>query len=183
MRDIVTIPNLVTLSRLAMTPFIVAAIVNGRHIQAAWIFAAAAFTDLLDGQLARLWKTESRAGQYLDPIADKVLLSGVFIALGIHGSIPIWYVALVLGRDIALVVASAIAMLVSRYNDYTPTLWGKISTLFQITTAILAMAGNAIPFPNFPELLRLVTLISATATAWSALHYTWRGVSFFIRRG
>jgi cardiolipin synthase len=182
MTEFATVPNLVTLARLGMTPFIVMAILNGEHVLAAWMFAGAAFTDFLDGQLARVWRSTSRVGLYLDPIADKVLLSGVFIALGIYGSVPVWYVALVLGRDLALLAASAIAMRVSSYNDYTPTAWGKISTMFQILTAMTVMGGNAVPFPHFAELVRSVTIASGIATAWSAFHYTWRGVSFFARR-
>jgi cardiolipin synthase len=182
MKEFVTVPNLVTLVRVGMTPFIVTAILNGAHVLAALMFAAAAFTDFLDGLLARLSNGTSRVGLYLDPIADKVLLSGVFIALAIHGSVPLWYVALALGRDLALLVASAIAMLVSSYNDYTPTAWGKISTMLQVLTAIVVMGGNAVPFPHFAELVRGVTVASGIATAWSALHYTWRGVSFFARR-
>jgi cardiolipin synthase len=178
----VNLPNLVTLVRLAMAPVIVAEIVRGQHMLAASLFAVAAFTDVLDGLLARKSKRTTRAGQYLDPIADKILLSGVFVALAIHGSIPIWYVALVLGRDLALLVASAIAMRVSRYDDYTPTVWGKISTFLQILTAVVVMAGNAVPFPYFPEFARLIVIISGIATAWSAVHYTWRGISFFVRR-
>ncbi|MCU1259822.1 MAG: CDP-diacylglycerol--glycerol-3-phosphate 3-phosphatidyltransferase [Bryobacterales bacterium] len=149
---------------------------------AASLFALAAFTDFLDGQLARVWRATTPVGQYLDPIADKVLLNSVFVALGIHGSISIWYLALVLGRDLAILVASAIAMRVSKYDDYTPSVWGKISTMLQVLTAVVLMGGNALPFPHFHEAARSIVIASGVATAWSAVHYTWRGVSFFLRR-
>ena len=172
-----------TLVRFLLTPFIVAAIVRGEHGLAVLLFAAAAFTDYLDGQLARTWKIATTVGQYLDPIADKVLLSSVFVALGVSGSVPVWYVSLVLGRDLVILAASAIAMKVSRYRDYTPTIWGKISTVFQVMTATLILGGNAFPISSFPEAARAIILASAAATGWSAVHYAWRGISFFTRMG
>ena len=175
-------PNLVTLVRLLLAPAIVIEILRGSHVTAACLFALAAFTDFLDGLVARLVRATTAVGQYLDPIADKVLLSGVFVALAVQGSVPVWYVSLVLGRDFAILAASAIAMKVSSYSDYTPTVWGKISTLLQVLTAVLVMAGNALPYAGFKDVAAAAIAISGLATAWSAVHYTWRGVSFFARR-
>ena len=175
-------PNTVTLIRLLLAPAVVVEILEGSHVAAAALFALAAFTDFLDGWVARWTKATTATGQYLDPIADKVLLTSVFVALAIQGSIPGWYVLLVLGRDVAIVLASAIAMTLSNYRDYTPTIWGKISTLLQVLTATVVMAGNALPFAGNREFSSAIISISGVATAWSAVHYTWRGVSFFVRR-
>ena len=180
-KDWRTPANGVTLLRIALTPLILMRISEGRHREAAAWFAFAALTDFLDGWLARSQSAISSTGQYLDPIADKVLLSGVFVALAMQGSAPVWFVALVLGRDVALVVASIIAMRVSTYHDYTPTKWGKLSTALQILAIVATLLANAEGSGRMAETTHLCVLIAAAATAWSTIHYTWRGVRYFIR--
>ena len=165
-----------------MTPAVVALVIRGRHREAALWFAAAAFTDFLDGWLARSRHVISKVGQYLDPIADKILLSGVFVALAIYGAVPVWFVVLVLGRDVALLVASVIAMRVSTYSDYTPTVWGKISTMLQILAAVSVMASNAEGSGAWKTFAGATVWASAVATFWSTIHYTWRGVMYFVRK-
>jgi len=172
--------NAVTVLRIALTPLVLADLIRGRHKEAAVWFAIAAVTDFLDGWLARAQHATSALGLYLDPIADKILLSGVFVALAIAGSVPVWFVALVLGRDLALVIASGIAMRVSTYNDYTPTIWGKLSTALQILAAVAVIGANANGSGNWKTAARYAVLAAAAATVWSAFHYTWRGVVYFI---
>jgi cardiolipin synthase len=175
-RDWLTAPNLISFARLLLAPVVAWAICSGRSELALGLFALAAATDFLDGLLARSAGAATQVGQYLDPIADKALLCTVYVALGIARRVPLWFVCIVFGRDLALLIASAIAMRVSRYDNYRPTIWGKISTFWQIAaaTAAIAVAGS-----RFTE---IIILISAAATVWSAVHYTWRGVSFFVYR-
>src|SRR5262249_38119532 len=90
--------NALTLLRLALVPFILQGTLTHEHGRALAIFLAAGFTDLLDGAIARRFGSSTQAGAYLDPIADKVLLSGVFVALAASQSVPWWFVGLVLGR-------------------------------------------------------------------------------------
>ena len=142
---------------------------------AAALFAAAALTDFLDGYLARASQATTRLGQYLDPIADKVLLSAVFIALAVVGAVPVWYVVLVFGRDFAILAASAVAMRFTSYDNYRPTIWGKISTFWQIAAAVVAL------FPAAHTPAAVVIGISAVATAWSGAHYAWRGIAHFVK--
>ena len=179
-RDWRTPANGVTLLRIALTPLILMRISQGRHREAAAWFAFAALTDFLDGWLARSQSLISSTGQYLDPIADKVLLSGVFVALAMQGSAPVWFVALVLGRDVALVVASLIAMRVSSYHDYTPTKWGKLSTALQILAIIAILLANAEGSGRVAKMAQVCVLTAAAATGWSTVHYTWRGIWYFI---
>lgn len=174
--------NVVTVVRIAITPAVIALVIQGRHREAAIWFAVAAFTDFLDGWLARARHTVSTVGQYLDPIADKILLSGVFVALAIAHAVPVWFVVLVLGRDVALLVASVIAMRVSTYSDYTPTIWGKTSTMLQILAAVSVMASNAEGSGAWKSLAAATVWTSAAATFWSTVHYTWRGVMYFVRK-
>ena len=177
-----TAANAVTLLRVLLTPMVVSAVIRGRHREAVAWFMLAAATDFLDGLLARSRQSVSSVGQYFDPLADKFLLSGVFIALAIEGSAPLWFITLVLGRDLAIVVASLIAMRVSTYTDYTPTVWGKISTALQILAAVTLLATNAEGSGAYSAARMATVYAAALGTAFSALHYTWRGVMYFVRQ-
>src|SRR5689334_10199017 len=96
------LPNLFTLARLLLTPFVIFAILDGRHTSALLLFALAGFTDFLDGFAARRLKLATQSGAYLDPIADKCLLSGVFLALAAARIVPSWVVILIFGRDLLI---------------------------------------------------------------------------------
>jgi cardiolipin synthase len=167
-------PNAVSLLRIVLAPVIAWEISMDNPRLALAFFALAAATDFLDGFLARTAQATTRLGVYLDPIADKILLSVVYIALGVTGRVPLWFVGIVFGRDLALIVASAIAMKVSSYDNYRPTLWGKISTFWQIVAAVAAIASADSSYTRY------IVYLSAAATLWSAVHYTYRGIAFFV---
>src|SRR5579883_2909018 len=103
------------------------------------LFAAAAVTDALDGALARRFGWTSTAGAYLDPIADKALLSGLYLTLAVTGDIPWWLVGLIFGRDLLILAAAGLALLFTRLRAFPPSLWGKVSTIFQVLTAVAWM--------------------------------------------
>ena len=157
-------------------------ILRGSHAAAAGLFALAAFTDFLDGWVARWSRATTAAGQYLDPIADKVLLTSVLCRAGGAGQRSDLVFGFSTGAGCCVGHRFRIAMKVSRYNDYTPTIWGKISTLLQVNTAVVVMTRNVFPLAGASGFATAVILVSGLATAWSAVHYTWRGVSFFTRR-
>jgi cardiolipin synthase len=169
-------PNAVSLTRIFLAPIIAWAIWADHSYLALAFFALAALTDFLDGFLARTAQATTRLGIYLDPIADKILLSVVYIMLGYLGRFPLWFVSIVFGRDLALVIASAIAMKVSSYDNYRPTIWGKISTFWQILAAVAAIISAQ------SIITKQMILVSAAATVWSAIHYTYRGIAFFVVR-
>lgn len=170
------VPNLFTLLRLALTPVVIRAILDGRHFAALAIFAAAAITDILDGASARHFGITTTAGAVLDPIADKCLLSGAFLALALAGSMPWWLVAIVFGRDIYILLAAAVALLFTRIRKFPPSLWGKVSTFVQIATVVLWMARDLLPIPAFDALASAMRWPCAGFSIWSGVHYTWRGV-------
>jgi cardiolipin synthase len=178
MNSLATLPNLLTIARLLLAPFIFAAIVNGRHVLALSLFAVAALTDGLDGLLARRIHQVTPLGAYLDPIADKVLLSGVYISLAVAGSIPSWLVVLILGRDIFLLATSGIALLFTTYREFRPSVWGKASTLVQIACATTWMTDDALNLPSVHMLAPALVWPVAAITIWSGLHYSWRGFRF-----
>jgi cardiolipin synthase len=167
--------NFFTLLRLVLVPYIIAAILDGRHGRALELFFAAAVTDVIDGALARSYGLATQVGAYLDPIADKCLLSGIFLALGATASIPWWLVAIVLGRDIYILVAVLAVMALTKVRKFPPSIWGKISTFVQIATAVTVMVGNIWPGPVLHGTSSAMLWICVVSTIWSGLHYTVSG--------
>jgi cardiolipin synthase len=177
-----TIPNLVTLLRIALTPLIIWLLATGHYLSGGWTFGAAAFTDIVDGFLARHFSSTSKTGLYLDPIADKILLSSVFIGLAAVRAIDRWVVYLVFGRDLWILLLGGIALRFTSFRDLKPNVWGKINTLVQIAAVIVVMAANAF-FDSTLTILGgfLMYLVAAFAVV-SGLLYTLRGVNW-LRKG
>ena len=167
--------NLLTLLRLILVPYVIGAILDGRHGRALELFFVAAVTDVLDGALARSYRLATQVGAYLDPIADKCLLSGIFLALGATGSVPWWFVAVVLGRDIYILLAVVAVMALTKFRKFPPSFWGKISTFAQIATAVAWMVTNIWPIPALHAISSAMLWICAAFTVWSGIHYTLRG--------
>lgn len=171
------LPNLVTLARLVLAPFVASDILHGRYARAIILLFIAGFTDAIDGFLARRLKIATPAGAYFDPIADKILLSVVYISLAVAGAMPWWMVAVVFGRDVLILAMAAYGLLFTSVREFPPSVWGKISTFLQIGAALTVMGARAgIPAP--------VTLALSTMTAGtivSGLHYAWRGLVMLRR--
>jgi cardiolipin synthase len=176
MRTWLTLPNLFTLARLLLAPAIACAILKGRAFAALSLFAVAAATDLIDGYLARHFGATTAAGAFLDPIADKLLLAGVYLALALAGSIPWWLVCVIFGRDLLILAASAVALLATKLRAFPPSVWGKASTFFQILTAVACMGRNAFGWPLLAALSAVLIWPTLALTVWSGVHYGWRGV-------
>lgn len=167
---------LVTFLRLLLVPFVIQAILNGRHTLALALFACAAATDVLDGALARRFGLATQTGAWLDPIADKCLLSGVFLALAGARIVPWWLVIVVFARDVFILVAAAVLMLATAIREFPPTIWGKASTFVQIVTAVVWMAQNALDLRVLNALSSAMLWVCAALTIWSGVDYTWRGI-------
>src|ERR1039457_5111644 len=103
-----TAPNILTLLRICMAPFLVAAILQNHFAVSFGLFVAAGLTDALDGVLARILKQRAMLGEYLDPVADKLLLSTLFLVLMHMTLIPVTVTVLVFGRDVGILVVAAI---------------------------------------------------------------------------
>jgi len=176
MPDWANLPNFFTFLRLAMTPWIVREIVAGRHVAALVLFIAASITDVLDGAAARGSNHVTQVGAYFDPIADKCLLSAVFLALAAAGIVPWWLVILVLGRDVYILAGVLVFMAFTKVRKFPPSVWGKLSTFVQISTVVVWLTSDAVELAALRALAVAMLWTTAAFTAVSGAHYTWRGL-------
>lgn len=176
------IPNLLTLARLALTPFVISAILEQRFDAVLWLFTAAALTDALDGILARRFQWTSRVGTVLDPIADKALLVSAFAALFLVGLVPVWLVEIVFGRDLLLLAGAGLAMLFSRLRRFPPSMLGKLTTVFQIATVLSLVASRAYMASPLQHVVTPLMWLTAALTIASGFHYYWRAVARLAER-
>lgn len=165
-----TLPNLLTASRLVLVPVVVLHILRGDAWGAFWWFAAAALTDLLDGNLARWLDQKSVLGAWLDPIADKAMLLSTLLALAWAGSLPLWLAVVVLLRDgVVLGGAGAYRLLTGRL-EVAPTLSGKAATFAEFTLVSLILADLALG-PGLIQWLEPLIVLTALLVVASGLHY------------
>ncbi len=138
-----TIPNLITIARLFLVPLVIVMIVNARWEAAFIVFVVAGVSDAVDGFLARRCGMASELGAWLDPLADKALIVSIYITLAIVGAIPIWLVVLVAARDIMIVAAVLLSLLLARPLTIAPFAVSKLNTAAQIAFAALALGSRA----------------------------------------
>ncbi|MCH8182873.1 MAG: CDP-alcohol phosphatidyltransferase family protein [Proteobacteria bacterium] len=139
--DAVNAPNVITLGRLLLVPITIWLILVHEVAAAFWVFAAAALSDGIDGFIAKRFDQVSDLGRFLDPLADKVLLVSVFIALGQQGYLPSWLVILVVSRDILIVGAFLFSFTAGFPFSRTPSFLGKTTTTGQLVLAGVVLAG------------------------------------------
>lgn len=166
-------PNLLTLLRICLAPFLVSTILENRFELSFILFLVAGFTDALDGILARLLKQRTRLGQYLDPVADKLLLSTLFLVLMDKGLMPVRVTVLVFGRDVCILLVCAILYAAAGYREFRPSIFGKINTLAQVTAVAVVLLHQLTREP-WVVMLRSVALnATIVMTVVSGLHYAW----------
>ncbi len=169
--QIFTAPNQLTLLRMVFVPFIVIHLVEGRYLWALVVFVLAGFSDGLDGLLARTLHQQTLLGQYLDPIADKLLLSTMFLVLAILHQIPWKYTVVVFSRDISILAASAVLFAIAGLRDFRPSIFGKANTFSQIAAVFFVLLREIRPL-RWVWIARTISLRATFIfTIISALHY------------
>jgi cardiolipin synthase len=169
--QIFTAPNQLTLLRMIFVPFVVIQLVEGRYLWALAIFVIAGFSDGLDGLLARKLHQQTMLGQYLDPIADKLLLSTMFLVLSILHKIPWKFTVLVFSRDISILAASAVLFAIAGLRDFRPSIFGKANTFSQIAAVFFVLLLE-VDRERWVWITRTVFLRATFAfTIISAVHY------------
>lgn len=157
--------------RLIFVPFIVINIVDDKYGWALVLFVIAGISDGLDGLLARLLKQKTVLGMYLDPIADKLLLSTLFLVLSIEHKIQWRFTVLVFSRDVGILITSALLYAVLGFRDFRPSIFGKMNTGAQIGALFFVLISelNAAHWIHVTKLVLLWMVLAFTLL--SGLHY------------
>jgi cardiolipin synthase len=166
-------PNLLTLLRICLAPFLVTAILEDRYALALGLFIAAGLTDALDGAAARLLRQRTMLGQYLDPVADKLLLSTLFLVLTHKNLIPARVTVLVFGRDLGILVVAAILYAAAGRREFGPSLLGKANTTVQILAVAAVLLHQLTTAPGIADLRWLALNATMLLTVLSGLQYSW----------
>lgn len=164
------IPNLLTWLRLASAPVVALLLIGGNDRAALGIFAFAGLSDAADGFLAKRFGFATRFGLYLDPAADKLLMLASFLTLTVMGVAPLWLTAVIVARDLAIVVGVVLAIVLEWPVRIAPIFVGKVSTALQIGYVALALIALAAGL-DWSRWLNAMALTTVAATLCSWLGY------------
>ncbi len=165
------IPNFITLIRLFLVPVVIISLLENHFRWALIFFLIAGLSDALDGFLARALKQKTLLGAILDPIADKLLLDSIYLLGANRGIFPDWLAVIVISRDIFILLGFIILNLFKQHLEVKPSLPSKMTTAFQIITAVVTLYG----LPG--EILEVFFLITTGFTIFSGLHYLYLGIN------
>jgi cardiolipin synthase (CMP-forming) len=172
-----TVPNQITLLRLGFLPCFLILIIYDHYGWALAVLVVAGLSDGVDGLLARRLDQKSALGAYLDPIADKLLLSSSFVILAFKHKLFWWLTILILSRDVLMLIVAAVIILIAGYRPFPPSLFGKFTTFFQLVLVFGVVVAAAHPAPWLATLNHFLIYLVAGLTVLSGFHY-----SFVIAR-
>ena len=167
-----TVPNQITLLRLGFLPCFLILISYEQYKWALLVQVLAGLSDGIDGLLARSLNQRSSLGAYLDPIADKLLLSSSFIILAFKQKLAWWLTILILSRDVLILIVAAVIILISGYRPFPPSILGKLTTLLQIILVFAVVFAAAYPDPRLVVLNRFLIYAVTALTVTSGFHYS-----------
>jgi len=166
-----TAPNQLTLLRLIFIPFVITNVLDDNWRWALGLLVLAGLSDALDGWLARVLNQRTLLGQYLDPIADKLLLSSLFLVLSIARRIPWKYTVLVLSRDVCILATAMALYATVGFRDFRPSIFGKINTVCQIGAIFFVVLAQVVAMPSIVFLEKLFLYATFVFTLLSGVHY------------
>lgn len=172
-----TVPNILTLVRMAIVPLFVIALLEGEPRRALVLFCVAGLTDALDGFLARLFRQQSILGMYLDPAADKLLLVSAFVMLAVPNLhtglvIPVWVTVLVIARDVLIVIMVVILQVALKVPIVAPSPLSKVNTAVQIAAVVCVLLSGVAP--SMLVTATVAVYVVAVLTIASTFDYAWR---------
>ncbi len=175
-----TIPNLLTLARIFLTPLLAWFLLREWMTAAFFVFFIAGLTDAFDGLLARVLDQKSRLGSYIDPLADKLLLVTSFLLLWKIGEIPLWLVLITVGRDF-LILSGFFVLSFSRCRfEIKPLVSSKLTTLFQLGTVFALLGKSILELPGW--MYSALFVITAGFSILSGGQYLFNGCPFTGQR-
>lgn len=172
---VINIPNILTVLRILLVPLFVIFLLREMIVYALIVFAMAGASDGLDGLIARWFDQRTVLGAYLDPLADKLLMTSAFISLAVLKALPPWLTVIVLSRDIIIIMGIALLLLFTINFEQHPSIAGKLTTVFQLLTIFLVLLDMVIE-GNFPFIDKLFWATAALTTV-SGLHYVYLGMN------
>jgi cardiolipin synthase len=167
-----TVPNQITLLRLGFLPFFLILISYDHYKWALLVLVVAGLSDAFDGLLARQLNQRSSLGAYLDPIADKLLLSSSFVILAFKQKIAWWLTIIVLSRDILILIVAVAILLISGYRPFPPSILGKLTTMFEIILVFTVVLAAGHPDARFRPVVHVLTYVVTAFATTSAVHYS-----------
>jgi cardiolipin synthase len=159
--------------RLFTLPFLVIEMLDGHWRLAFLLLWISGLSDFFDGLLARLLEQKTKLGQYLDPIADKALLSTLFVVLTHVGIIPRYVTVLVFSRDLGILLISTLLYVTNILRDFPPSWLGKVNTAVQIVTVLVVMTAQVVSGYHLKGLEHLLLQVVAVLAPLSAAQYAW----------
>jgi cardiolipin synthase (CMP-forming) len=167
------IPNSLTILRILLVPVYIGLLVYGRFDHALIVLLFAGITDALDGTIARRANQRTQLGAFLDPLADKLLLTSGFITLSTIHVIPSWVTIVVVSRDVMLLLGTAVAKLTDTQIDISPTFLGKGTTFLQLSyvLSVIFLSSRHLDL----ALLHPLLIGMVAFTLMSGSHYLYRG--------
>jgi len=165
-----TIPNLISITRLFLVPLCIWLISTNKTVLAFIVFVVAGITDAVDGFLARQFNMGSQLGTYLDPLADKALLVSIYVTFAVIEQIPVWLPILVVSRDVLIVGGVLLAWMLGAPIAMHPRRISKLNTLAQITLAALVLGDLAFP-GDLSRIREVMVYVVGTLTLASAIVY------------
>jgi cardiolipin synthase len=159
------IPNLITLARMVMTPVAIMMIVSERYLEAFLTFLLAGVSDGVDGFIARHYDLRTELGAYLDPLADKALLTSIYVTLAIYAVLPIWVAIAVVSRDVMILFAVLVSWLLDKPVEIRPVWVSKLNTAAQIGLAGFALGVRAFRLDLYLIQTGLEWTVAATTVA------------------
>lgn len=173
LRQLGAMPNILTMLRLFILPFLVIEILDGHWVLSFALLWIAGVSDGLDGLLARLLQQRTTLGQYLDPIADKLLMSTMFLVLTHVGAIPRYVTVLVFSRDLGILLIATLLFATNTLRDFRPSWLGKCNTCLQILALLTVMTVKVLPHAGLYQLQHILLVSIAVLAPVSAGEYAW----------
>src|SRR5260370_29683813 len=167
-----TVPNQITFLRLGFLPIFLMLIDYDHYRWALLVLVVSGLSDGFDGLLARSLNQRSALGAYLDPIADKLLLSSSFVLLAFKKQLAWWLTILVFSRDVLILIVAVVILLVSGYRPFPPSIYGKLTTAAEIILVFLVILGAAYPNYHTGVLIRLLIYAVTVLSVGSGFHYS-----------
>ncbi len=179
-----TLPNVLSLARILLTPVFISAMIRQRPWLAFGIFLAAAATDAMDGFTARHFRLKTNIGLWLDPAGDKILMTAALVFLSFPrwsqpNALPLWLPAVCIGRDLLIALGTLIYIWIRGVTHFRPSLLGKASTILEVMVLLAVLLFNGLGLA--PRSLGFLYVATAALSGLSGIHYCGAGIVRFFK--